>query len=413
MRIELGNIDQRKLFRGTHRSGATGGELRKKSFSFALLVVSLVAALLPQFSNPASAGHHGGGGGGGGGQAKQAARATRVQQRAAAPAFRQPKAARMPRVARQPNFARQAKPARQARRVAVVQRGADRRAAKNTRQVTRNQARQLKHQAVAQKHVNKKVQKQVIANANKNAKAIRKQNHAAQTATARANKFIANTQSRNNRLAKQQFKDNSKYQRAVIKAGRWDAKLDNKNRYRAYRNYRKNWSTQRAYLNSNLSRFNQLAAINQAQQAQLASQMQAAYLAYHNNNYNGAYNWNAYSNPQFLDYLQYKKPSLLQQILSALGMGSNDDYLYSPSWDFERSQLAQNLANIHQLVLAGRISPTQEQVLINQMQPQYMAYNNQFSGVPTWSQYSDPGFVDYLHNRQPGILTTVRDYLIR
>lgn len=419
MRFDRENSNRRQSSNEAHLIGAKVGESKKRTFiSFSLLLVTLTAALIPQLSMAAWAGHHGGGGGGGrggggGGQARQAARAVRVQQRAS---FRQPKAARMPRVARQPNFARQPKPAKQARRIAFLQRGTERHAAKNVKQNSRATSKQFRRQAVVQKHVNKKVQKNVIANVNRNAKVVRKQNQAASKATARANKFIAHAQPRNfrvdKRLTNQQIRNSNKFQKAVIKAGRWDAKLDNKARYRTYRNYRKNWTAQRSYLNANLARFNQLAAINQAQQIQLDNQMRAAYLAYQPN-YNGAYNWNVYSNPQFLDYLQYRKPSLLQQILSALGLGYGDDYLYSPSWEYERTQLAQNFGNIHQYALAGRITPMQEQILMNQMRPEYLAYNNQFNGVPTWSQYSDPGFVDYLHTRKPGILTTIRDYLIR
>lgn len=426
MRFDRENSNHRHSQSETHLTGAKVVDSKKRKLvSFSLWLAILTAVIIPQTTMPAYAGHggggggHGGGGGGGHGGGGGAhvgggggghfgggapARAMHVQQRA----FRQPKA---PKAARQPN------PVKQSRHVAYAQRHADHHAEKSVRHVTHIDNRQAHHQSIVQKHTDNKAQKHAFVDANKNAKALRKQEHAAHTATAKANKFIAHAQSRDFKIdkhvAKAQFKNANIYQRGVIKAGRWDAKLDNRSRYRAYRNYRKNWGAQRTYLHANLSRFNQLAAINQAQQIQLANQMQAAYLAYHNNNYNGAYNWNVYSNPQFLDYLQYKKPSLLQQVLSALGLGYSDDYLYSPNWDFERNQLAQNLANIHQLVLEGRITPMQEQVLINQMQPQYLAYNSQFSGVPTWSQYSDPGFIDYLHTRRPTILTSVRDCLIR
>ncbi len=195
---------------------------------------------------------------------------------------------------------------------------------------------------------------------------------------------------------------------------RWDNGLDNRRRYQTYRKYRNNWNEQRTYLNANLSRFNQLANLNQMQQQQLDNQMREAFLSYHHNNWNGSYNWSNYSEPQFLDYLQTRKPSLLQNILSYMGLGGNDDYLYSSDWNNERSQLSRNMANIHQLAVEGRITSAQERQLLDQMRPEFMAYkNNNWDGTTSWSQYSEPGFVDYLNNKQPSILTTVRDYLIR
>lgn len=343
-----------------------------------LALIMLVTVLLSQLAMPAIAGR--GDRGGDNRAARSAARAQRVQQRAASPN------------------------PRQARRAA---RAPQQDATKAMRQASRQSSRQVK----ALRHSNKVTQKRSNASVNKTTKAIRKQEQRENKTAVRNSKKVANLQTR---AYKQDLRVDNTIRRRAIKAGRWDAKLDNKSRYRAYRKYRNNWASQRAYLNTNLSHFNQLAAINAAQQAQLDNQMRAAYLAYHNNNYAGLYNWTNYSNPQFLDYLQNRQPSLLQQILAALGLGINDNYLYSPNWGDERSQLAQNMGNIHQLAVQGRITSLQEQNLINQMQPQYMAYtNNQFNGVPTWSQYSNPGFLDYLNTRQPSILATVRDYLIR
>lgn len=195
---------------------------------------------------------------------------------------------------------------------------------------------------------------------------------------------------------------------------RWDNGMDNRRRYQTYRKYKNDWGEQRNYLNSNLRRFNELTALNQLQKQQLENQMQEAYRSYNSSAAVNSYGWDTYSDPQFLDYLQTNKPSLMQSILSGLGMGGNADYLYSPNWNDERSQLARNMSNLHKLSIEGRISPQQERELMNQMRPQFMQYhNNNWNGNVTWSQYSDPGFVDYLNKRQPSILTTVKDYLIR
>lgn len=195
---------------------------------------------------------------------------------------------------------------------------------------------------------------------------------------------------------------------------RWDYKLNERQRYQTYKKYRNNWNEQRTYLRSNLNRFNELADLNRQQQELLDSQMRAAYLQYHNNQYNGVYNWNVYSDPQFIDYVQTRNPSLMQRILGFLGLGDTGDYLYSSNWDDERSELSLNMANIHQLELEGRITPAQERILKEQMKQEFMAYhNNSWKGTVGWSQYSDPGFVDYLNQRKPSILMTVRDYLVR
>lgn len=195
---------------------------------------------------------------------------------------------------------------------------------------------------------------------------------------------------------------------------RWDYRLDNRRRYQTYNKYRNNWNDQRTYLQSNLAYFNQLAQLDRARQAQLDAQMRAAYLAYHNNQWNGPYGWDSYSDPLFLDYLQSNNPSVLQTILAALDLGADDGYLYSSNWGTERSQLARNMARIHQLALDGRITPDQERALLAQLRAQFMAYHgNRWDRTVGWSQYSDPRFVDYLNTRNPSLLMTIRAYLVR
>lgn len=205
--------------------------------------------------------------------------------------------------------------------------------------------------------------------------------------------------------------NNSRYSATI---NRWDYNLDNRRRYQTYTRYRNNWNEQRNYLHSNLNRFDRLSQLNSQQQQQLDAQMRNAYISYHNNNYSSPTNWSNYSEPQFLDYLQNNKPSLVQGILSAIGLGSNGNYLYSSNWSDERQKLAQNMNSIHQLAVSGRINPTQEQQLINQLNTQYRVYNhNQNNSSISWSQYSDPKFVDYLNSNQPSLLSTIRDYLVR
>ncbi|MBA3993979.1 MAG: hypothetical protein C0469_10665 [Cyanobacteria bacterium DS2.3.42] len=235
-----------------------------------------------------------------------------------------------------------------------------------------------------------------------------------QAAIKRENERVA-AHNRANQRARYQVSRNLNANRPGFRPDkRWDYKLNERQRYQTYKKYRNNWNEQRIYLRSNLSRFNELADLNRQQQELLDSQMRAAYLQYHNNQYNGAYNWNTYSDPQFIDYVQTRNPSLMQRILGFLGLGDNGDYLYSSNWDDERSELSRNMANIHQLALEGRITPAQERQLMEQMKQEFMGYhNNSWDGSVGWSQYSDPGFVDYLNVKKPSILMTVRDYLVR
>lgn len=98
---------------------------------------------------------------------------------------------------------------------------------------------------------------------------------------------------------------------------------------RQYNNYRKvannvnrdywhthwgnNWNDQREWYKHNLRN------MQRAQQQQYEAQMRAQYLAYRNNNYNGPYGWDAYSEPGFLDYLHTRSPGLLNSIRSIIG----------------------------------------------------------------------------------------------
>lgn len=45
-------------------------------------------------------------------------------------------------------------------------------------------------------------------------------------------------------------------------------------------------------------------------------QLRAAWLRYHNNRWNGNYDWSNYNNPAFIDYLHRNQPDLLTQMRS-------------------------------------------------------------------------------------------------
>lgn len=60
----------------------------------------------------------------------------------------------------------------------------------------------------------------------------------------------------------------------------------------------------------------------------------------------------------------------------------------------------------------NKISDTNRRALDAQMRTQWMSYhNNNYSGATTWNNYNDPNFIDYLHTRNPGLLTNIRTNL--
>jgi hypothetical protein len=80
-----------------------------------------------------------------------------------------------------------------------------------------------------------------------------------------------------------------------------------------YNNNKNDWNWQRTQFRSNWRR------LSASRQRQLDAQMRAQWLAYHNNNWNGSYSWNNYSDPAFLDYLHTRNPGLLTTLRTYIG----------------------------------------------------------------------------------------------
>lgn len=75
------------------------------------------------------------------------------------------------------------------------------------------------------------------------------------------------------------------------------------------------------------------------------------------------------------------------------------------NWNDQRSYLKSHW-NRHD---DRRMSAQQRQQLDNQMRAQWMQYkNNNWRGNTTWNQYNDPGFLDYIHTRNPSLMQTLR-----
>lgn len=60
----------------------------------------------------------------------------------------------------------------------------------------------------------------------------------------------------------------------------------------------------------------------------------------------------------------------------------------------------------------SRMSASRQRALDAQMRAQWLAYHRgRWNGSYGWNNYSDPGFLDYLHTNNPSLLTTLRSYL--
>lgn len=69
-------------------------------------------------------------------------------------------------------------------------------------------------------------------------------------------------------------------------------------------------------------------------------------------------------------------------------------------WNWERGQYYNNW---------NRVSLAQQRRYDAQMRQQWLAYkHNNWNGAYTWSNYRDPGFINYLHTSNPGLLTQLR-----
>ncbi|MDZ4833081.1 MAG: hypothetical protein SGJ27_04700 [Candidatus Melainabacteria bacterium] len=113
------------------------------------------------------------------------------------------------------------------------------------------------------------------------------------------NKHVYKQVNRNNN---KQVKHYYKNQRRAVQSAKWDWN-------------RHNWNEQRNYVHNNWAA--RSAQVSAAQRAQLDSQLRAQWLAYHNNNWNGGYEWNQYNDPQFLDYIHNRQPGLMTSIRNA------------------------------------------------------------------------------------------------
>lgn len=115
----------------------------------------------------------------------------------------------------------------------------------------------------------------------------------------------------NNNQQKKYYKHVQKAQKKQLNNYRKLANNSNRDYWRTH--WGNNWNDQREWYRHNLRN------LQRDRQRQLDAQMRAQYLTYRNNNYNGPYGWDNYSEPGFLDYLHMRSPGLLNTIRSRLG----------------------------------------------------------------------------------------------
>ncbi|HIA52854.1 MAG TPA: hypothetical protein EYN91_12330 [Candidatus Melainabacteria bacterium] len=125
------------------------------------------------------------------------------------------------------------------------------------------------------------------------------------------NNWKNNNWKRNSNWQKKHYKNVQKAQRKQNDRFRKIANNNNREYWRTH--WGNNWNDQREWYRHNMRN------MQRARQAQLDAQMRAQYLAYRNNNYNGPYGWDMYSEPGFLDYLHMRSPGLLNSIRSIIG----------------------------------------------------------------------------------------------
>lgn len=83
-------------------------------------------------------------------------------------------------------------------------------------------------------------------------------------------------------------------------------------------------------------------------------------------------------------------------------------------WNWERHNWNEQRQYMHDNWRArrARMNALQQQQLDAQLRAQWLAYkNNSYNGPYNWDMYSDPMFLDYVHMRNPSLLTTIRSIL--
>lgn len=83
--------------------------------------------------------------------------------------------------------------------------------------------------------------------------------------------------------------------------------------------------------------------------------------------------------------------------------GHSKHYYKKYAWNQERDLYKRHWS---------KINTSQRARYDAQMRAQWLAYHhNHWDGSYDWSNYNDPAFLDYLHTRNPSLLTNIRSIL--
>ncbi|CAN5416936.1 hypothetical protein BH11CYA1_BH11CYA1_38120 [soil metagenome] len=77
---------------------------------------------------------------------------------------------------------------------------------------------------------------------------------------------------------------------------------------------------------------------------------------------------------------------------------------YPSSWNDQRVYFAHNWNRQN-----NRYDRAQRAALEAQMRTQWQSYYPNYNGQYNWNTYNNPGFLDYVHNQNPGLFTQIRN----
>lgn len=88
---------------------------------------------------------------------------------------------------------------------------------------------------------------------------------------------------------------------------------------------------------------------------------------------------------------------------------------FNQDWNNKRNYLRSNMSRFNNVRNFNNRLTLQQQIELNNMlNSQYGLYRgNNWHGVATWSNYSDPRFLDYMRVQNPSLLSNIMYYLGR
>ena len=79
---------------------------------------------------------------------------------------------------------------------------------------------------------------------------------------------------------------------------------------------------------------------------------------------------------------------------------------YPSDWNDQRVYIANNWNRRN-----NAYQQAQRDALEALMRTQWQSYNPNYTGQYNWNTYNNPGFIDYVHNGNPGLFTEIRNYI--